>query len=141
MVEFIGGNASSSHSKRCGLELPFCHCISITSALPSSRCICQAASANVDREQPVAGSYAVVIRCLPVSMVRGQVLGLNHLYIFHPVALKGPWCSGITSAPHAEGPGLKSQCVHNNLHTPQGILQNHITWLWMPLPTKKHKAP
>ena len=26
-----------------------------------------------------------------------------------------PWgtsCSGITSAPHAEGPGLKSQCVH-----------------------------
>ena len=24
----------------------------------------------------------------------------------------GTWCSGITSAPHAEGPGLKSQCVH-----------------------------
>ena len=24
---------------------------------------------------------------------------------------KGTWCSGITSAPHAEGPGLKSQCV------------------------------
>lgn len=26
--------------------------------------------------------------------------------------LKGAWCSGITSASHAEGPGLKSQCVH-----------------------------
>ena len=25
---------------------------------------------------------------------------------------KGTWCSGITSASHAEGPGLKSQCVH-----------------------------
>ena len=24
----------------------------------------------------------------------------------------GTWCSGITSAPHVEGPGLKSQCVH-----------------------------
>ena len=23
---------------------------------------------------------------------------------------KGTWCSGITSAPHAEGPGFKSQC-------------------------------
>ena len=28
-----------------------------------------------------------------------------------PYSLKGTWCSGITSAPHAEGPGLKSQCV------------------------------
>ena len=25
---------------------------------------------------------------------------------------RGTWCSGITSAPHAEGPGFKSQCVH-----------------------------
>ena len=25
----------------------------------------------------------------------------------------GTWCSGITSAPHAEGPGFKSQCVHS----------------------------
>ena len=28
------------------------------------------------------------------------------------VSALGQWCSGITSAPHAEGPGLKSQCVH-----------------------------
>ena len=27
-------------------------------------------------------------------------------------AVKGTWCSGITSASHAEGPGFKSQCVH-----------------------------
>ena len=26
--------------------------------------------------------------------------------------LTGTWCSGITSASHAEGPGFKSQCVH-----------------------------
>ena len=30
-----------------------------------------------------------------------------------PYSLKGTWCSGITSAPHAEGPGFKSQCVHD----------------------------
>ena len=29
-----------------------------------------------------------------------------------PIAAKGTWCSGITSASHAEGPGFKSQCVH-----------------------------
>ena len=25
---------------------------------------------------------------------------------------RGTWCSGITSASHAEGPGFKPQCVH-----------------------------
>ena len=28
------------------------------------------------------------------------------------VSSLGTWCSGITSASHAEGPGFKSQCVH-----------------------------
>ena len=28
------------------------------------------------------------------------------------MSVKGTWCSGITSASHAEGPGFKSQCVH-----------------------------
>ena len=28
----------------------------------------------------------------------------------------GTWCSGITSASHAEGPGFKSQCVHISNH-------------------------
>ena len=27
-------------------------------------------------------------------------------------SLKGTWCSGITSASHAEGPGFNPQCVH-----------------------------
>ena len=27
-------------------------------------------------------------------------------------AITGTWCSGITSAPHAEGPGFNPQCVH-----------------------------
>ena len=36
---------------------------------------------------------------------------------------KGTWCSGITSASHAEGPGFKSQCVHifvasRSIHVP-----------------------
>ena len=26
--------------------------------------------------------------------------------------VSGAWCSGITSAPHAEGPGFNPQCVH-----------------------------
>ena len=29
-----------------------------------------------------------------------------------PACSTGTWCSGITSASHAEGPGFKSQCVH-----------------------------
>ena len=32
------------------------------------------------------------------------------LVVCSPV--QGTWCSGITSASHAEGPGFKSQCVH-----------------------------
>ena len=30
----------------------------------------------------------------------------------HTLASWGTWCSGITSASHAEGPGFKAQCVH-----------------------------
>ena len=33
-------------------------------------------------------------------------------YSSHTIASWGTWCSGITSASHAEGPGFKSQCVH-----------------------------
>ena len=32
--------------------------------------------------------------------------------IFLLQSLTGTWCSGITSAPHAEGPGFNPQCVH-----------------------------
>lgn len=35
----------------------------------------------------------------------------------------GAWCSGITSASHAEGPGFKSQCVHAfHLHSASAAL-------------------
>ena len=30
----------------------------------------------------------------------------------------GTWCSGITSAPHAEGPGLNPQCVQQSADAP-----------------------
>ena len=30
----------------------------------------------------------------------------------HRSCLSGTWCSGITSASHAEGPGFNPQCVH-----------------------------
>ena len=40
----------------------------------------------------------------------------------------GAWCSGITSAPHAEGPGFKSQCVHlsssTNFDLPRALLRH-----------------
>ena len=36
---------------------------------------------------------------------------LVEFHFKHPP--RGTWCSGITSASHAEGPELKSQCVHS----------------------------
>jgi hypothetical protein len=35
-----------------------------------------------------------------------------------PFLQTGTWCSGVTSASHAEGPGLKSQCVRFVIHMP-----------------------
>ena len=35
-------------------------------------------------------------------------------YALFAVRIVGTWCSGITSASHAEGPGLKSQCVQTS---------------------------
>ncbi len=35
---------------------------------------------------------------------------------------KGAWCSGITSASHAEGPGFKSQCVHLSIATATALV-------------------
>ena len=36
----------------------------------------------------------------------------QHIFLTGATIIVGAWCSGITSAPHAEGPGFKSQCVH-----------------------------
>ena len=38
--------------------------------------------------------------------------GLFLYSIYSGMLSRGTWCSGITSAPHAEGPGLNPQCVH-----------------------------
>ena len=45
--------------------------------------------------------------CMPSGL--GSLLRYSELM---QLGLKGTWCSGITSAPHAEGPGFKFQCVH-----------------------------
>ena len=59
------------------------------------------------------GALQVCVRpCMPMHACRYA----DHQEIIFatptPHSLKGTWCSGITSAPHAEGPGFKSQCVH-----------------------------
>ena len=38
----------------------------------------------------------------------------------------GTWCSGITSASHAEGPGFNPQCVHWMYDLPQRLSLIHI---------------
>ena len=58
-----------------------------------------------------------------VSAAHAQVLSRLQAMCCHPKAdaslatrmnnyAWSTWCSGITSASHAEGPGFKSQCVH-----------------------------
>ena len=41
-----------------------------------------------------------------------QAATQHTVYQFSEMRLRGSWCSGITSASHAEGPGFKSQWVH-----------------------------
>ena len=55
------------------------------------------------------GEIAVLVRVVEDVVVeelhaRGSPAMRHHTW--------GTWCSGITSASHAEGPGFKSQCVH-----------------------------
>ena len=52
--------------------------------------------------------------CPGRSWVTSWVVFCESHGVHSRVALKsqGTWCSGITSASHAEGPGFKSQCVH-----------------------------
>ena len=44
---------------------------------------------------------------------------------------RGTWCSGITSASHAEGPGFKSQCVHFSswIRFPFGLTPHISVWV------------
>ena len=52
----------------------------------------------------------------------------------------GTWCSGITSASHAEGPGFNPQCVHF-VHNPICPLRmNSLSWKTKHIPTKMTQA-
>ena len=44
--------------------------------------------------------------------VAARSMHLCSIRTFCEVPSRGTWCSGITSASHAEGPGFKSQCLH-----------------------------
>ena len=48
---------------------------------------------------------------------------MRRISLVQPACSWGTWCSGITSAPHAEGPGLKSQCVHFILGVKRGAFE------------------
>ena len=62
--------------------------------------------------------YPLGHRALDACQVLGdnesckQALARHGWYPLRAHCCKGTWCSGITSASHAEGPGFKSQCVH-----------------------------
>ena len=62
---------------------------------------CRAAPSGQGRRRP---SERAATKTSPQAETRRVVTD--------PIAAKGTWCSGITSASHAEGPGFKSQCVH-----------------------------
>ena len=62
---------------------------------------CRAAPSGQGRRRP---SERAATKTSPQAETRTVVTD--------PIAAKGTWCSGITSASHAEGPGFKSQCVH-----------------------------
>ena len=46
------------------------------------------------------------------SLIRGLTGSATDGVIRYDLWSGGTWCSGITSASHAEGPGFKSRCVH-----------------------------
>ena len=39
-------------------------------------------------------------------------MGALHVFMLRPFLFMGLWCSGITSALHAEGPGFKPRRIH-----------------------------
>ena len=52
---------------------------------------------------------------------------IHRLSMLLPMQM-GTWCSGITSASHAEGPGFKSQCVHFSkpLYNPSSMFRHGL---------------
>ena len=59
--------------------------------------------------------FAIVTSRTCAALPQSVVLKLSHKDCPVHLLFKGTWCSGITSASHAEGPGFKSQCVHFHL--------------------------
>ena len=72
------------------------------------RCHLRGRVAGVAREPP--------LRPRPAEPIVARKPGHNHRARLVRISAKarqaGTWCSGITSAPHAEGPGFNPQCVH-----------------------------
>ena len=58
-----------------------------------------------------------------IENFRWRNSGGKHVSVYVlSIPVKGTWCSGITSASHAEGPGLNPQCVHTTF----GICPNSL---------------
>ena len=55
----------------------------------------------------------VVVFCSELALRRRfsnyRILQFGEVIVSY---VRGTWCSGITSASHAEGPGFNPQCVH-----------------------------
>ena len=56
---------------------------------------------------------ALGCNCLAGAATTSDVGPFKLCIAYRGRTAKGTWCSGITSASHAEGPGFKSQCVHS----------------------------
>ena len=72
---------------------------------------CKAPSPPLGQPSSLVWQYgpnmrAIIRKCRPKA-----TSSLRHITLARSPS-RGAWCSGITSASHAEGPGFKSQCVH-----------------------------
>ena len=79
---------------------------------------------------PTADIMTIAAAHMPITGMQNELVWISHQRTRQLVATShllaaadgcmlcqdkqssGTWCSGITSASHAEGPGFKSQCVH-----------------------------
>ena len=78
-------------------------------------------SSNKQRGRPISSEVRASVLC---AESHGFEPRIGHAFFFaiallgcsscktRTVGMLGSWCSGITSASHAEGPGFKSQWVH-----------------------------
>ena len=64
------------------------------------------------KESKVAVAEVAHSQSLQTALDALRWLSIASVSEWRFIMIKGTWCSGITSASHAEGPGFKSQCVH-----------------------------